>query len=74
MTSTTVKMADLHEGQHWDEVGSPVVNTQSRKILTLGTKSVTYEDESGRKKTILITSFLRWAKIFAECSTKKLSI
>lgn len=67
----TPSKADLREGQHWDEIGSPVVNAQSRKIVTLGTKRLTYEDESGRKKTILISSFLRWAKIFAECKTRE---
>lgn len=65
---------NLREGQHWDEIGSAVVNAQSRKIIMLGTKRLTYEDEAGRQKTVLITSFLRWAKIFAESNTGESSI
>ena len=67
----TSSKTDLREGQHWDEVGSPVVNAQSRKIIMLGNKRLTYEDESGRQKTVLIASFLRWARVFAECRTRE---
>lgn len=67
----TPSKADLREGQHWDEIGTPVVNAQSRKIIMLGTKRLTYEDESGRLRTVLISSFLRWAKVFAECKTRE---
>jgi len=66
----TYRKSDLREGQHWDEVGSAVVNARSRKIVVLGTKQLTYEDESGRGRTVLIASFLRWARTFAECRPK----
>jgi len=64
----------LREGQHWDEVGSAVVNAQSRQILILGNKRLTYVDEVGRQKTVLISSFLRWARTFAECKSWELNI
>ena len=62
------KANDLREGQHWDVIGSPVVNAETRKIVLLGTKSLTYEDEVGRRKTILVSSFLRWSNM-AECKS-----
>jgi hypothetical protein len=71
MSRSRYKRADLHEGQHWDEVGSPVVNARTRTITMLGTKRVTYKDEVNRLKTILITSFLRWANVFAESNQVK---
>jgi hypothetical protein len=58
---------DLKEGQHWDEVGSATVNARTRTIMVVGSHFVTYEDEVGRSNTILISSFRRWAKTFAEC-------
>ncbi len=62
---------DLREGQWWDEVGSAVVNARSRKIITLGSINLQYEDELGRRKIIEIASFLRWARTFAECKEVK---
>jgi hypothetical protein len=61
------KKSTLREGQWWDEVGSAVVNARSRKILLLGTEMLEYEDELGHTNVILISSFLRWAKHFAQC-------
>lgn len=58
---------DLQEGQWWDEVGSAVVNAQSRKIIMLGSIRLMYETECGVRRTVLITSFLRWARHFADC-------
>jgi hypothetical protein len=62
------KRNDLREGQLWDVIGSPVVNAETRLIRTLGTKSLTYRTEMGRERTVLISSFLRWARI-AECKS-----
>jgi hypothetical protein len=60
---------DLREGQWWDEVGSSaVVNAQSRKIILLGTQRVMYETECGIKRSVLIPTFLRWARAWAECT------
>jgi len=61
------KRRDLREGQWWDEVGSPVVNAQSRKIILIGTNKLMYENECGIKRSVLISSFLRWAQALAEC-------
>jgi hypothetical protein len=61
------KKKDLREGQWWDEVGSAVVNAQSRKIVLIGTTKLMYENERGIKRSILISSFLCWARTYAEC-------
>jgi hypothetical protein len=58
---------DLREGQWWDEVGSAVGNAQSRKIVLIGTAKLMYETERGSRRSVMIPSFLRWARHFAEC-------
>ena len=57
---------DLREGQWWDEISSAAVNARSRRIVMIGSRLLTYEDEMGRTFTIRIDSFLRWCRMNAE--------
>lgn len=62
-----LRKRDLQEGQWWDEVGSAKVNQRSRKIVLLGTTRLMYETECGHRHSVNISSFLQWARHFAEC-------
>lgn len=65
------KKKDLREGQVWDDILSGGINAVERKIITLGTDLLTYEDIFGKRRTIKINSFLSWANSTAVCSELK---